>query len=49
MLVTVLTPRQLVRQVGGNVKCDSDSMVVGATRLVAGASGTALAGAFALG
>jgi hypothetical protein len=38
MLVVVLTPRQLVRQVGGNVKCDSGSMVAGATRLIAGAS-----------
>jgi hypothetical protein len=34
--------RQLARQVGGSVKCNSSSMVVGATRLVAKASGTAL-------
>ena len=41
MLVIVLTPRQLERQVGGSVKCDSSSTVAGATRLVTGASGTA--------
>ena len=41
MLAMVSTLRQLVRQVGGSVKCDSGSMVVGATRLIAGASGTA--------
>ena len=41
MLAVVLTPRQLVRQVGGSVKCDSGSMVAGATRLVARASGIA--------
>ena len=41
MLATVLTPRQLARQVWGSVKCDSGSMVAGATCLAAGASGTA--------
>ena len=48
MLAMVLTPRQLVRQVGGSVKCDLGSMVAGATRLVAGASGTALDGGVCL-
>jgi hypothetical protein len=33
--------RQLARQVGGSVKCNSISMVAGATRLIAEASGTA--------
>ena len=42
MLATVLTPRQLARQVGGSIKCDSSSMVVGATCLVARASSTTL-------
>ena len=42
MLAAVLTPRQLVRQVGGSIKCDSGSMVAGATRLIIGASGTPL-------
>jgi hypothetical protein len=42
MLVMVLTPRQLVHQVGGSVKCDSSSTIVGATRLITGASGIAL-------
>jgi hypothetical protein len=41
MLATVLTPRQLARQVGGSIKCDSGSTVVGASRLIAKASGTA--------
>ena len=41
MLAVVLTPRQLVHQVGGSVKCDSGSTVAGATRLIAIASGTA--------
>ena len=44
MLVVVLTLRQLVRHVGGNVKCDSGSMVARATILIIGASGTALDG-----
>ena len=38
----VPTLRQLVRQVGGSVKCNLGSTVAGATRLIAGASGTAL-------
>jgi hypothetical protein len=41
MLVMVLTLRQLTRQVGGSVKCDSGSTVDGATRLIVGASGAA--------
>ena len=41
MLAVVSTPRQLVHQVGGSIKCDSGSMVAGATRLIAGASDTA--------
>ena len=41
MLAVVMTPRQLACQVGGSIKCDSGSMVAGATRLVARASGTA--------
>ena len=44
MLAVVSTPRQLVHQVGGSVKCDSSSMVAGATRLVVGASGTTIDG-----
>ena len=40
----VPTTQQLARQVGGSVKCDSGSTVAGATRLVTGASGTALDG-----
>ena len=44
MLDAVPTPRQLARQVGGSVKCDFGSTVAGATRLVVGASGTALDG-----
>ena len=39
MLAAVLTPRQLARQEGGSVKCDSGSTMAGATRLIAGASG----------
>ena len=42
MLAVVLTPRQLVRQARGSVKCDSASMVVGATRLIDGVSSNAL-------
>ena len=42
MLAVVLTPRQLARQVGGSIRCDSRSIVAGATRLIAEASGTAL-------
>ena len=41
MLTLVSTLRQLARQVGGSVKCNSDSTVAGAMRLIAGASGTA--------
>ena len=41
MLIAILTLRQLTRQVGGSVKCDSGSTVAGATRLIAEASGTA--------
>ena len=41
MLAVVSTPRQLARQVGDSVKCDSGSTVVGATRLITRASGTA--------
>jgi hypothetical protein len=44
MLVAVSTPRQLVRQVGEHVKCDSGSTVAGATCLVTRASGAALDG-----
>lgn len=44
MLVAVLTPRQLARQVGERIKCDSYSTVAGATCLVTGASGAALDG-----
>ena len=40
MLAVVLTPRQLARQEGGSVKCDSGSTMAGATRLITGASGT---------
>jgi hypothetical protein len=39
MLVMVLTPRHLAHQVGGSVKCDSSSTIVGATHLITGASG----------
>ena len=42
MLAMVLTPRQLARQVGGSVKCDSGSMVARATCLVVGAGGIVL-------
>jgi hypothetical protein len=42
MLAAVLTPRQLARQVGGNVKCDSGPMVARATRLVTRASCTTI-------
>jgi hypothetical protein len=42
MLAAVLTPQQLAHLVRGSVKCDSSSTVVGATRLVARAGGTAL-------
>jgi hypothetical protein len=42
MLVTVLTPQQLVCQVGDIVKCDLGSKVAGATCLITEASGTAL-------
>jgi hypothetical protein len=38
MLAAILTSRQLVRQVEGNVKCDSGSTVARATRLIARAS-----------
>ena len=34
--------RQLARQVGGSIKCDSGSIVAGAACLVIGASGPAL-------
>ena len=44
MLPTVLTPRQLARQVGGSIKCDSGSTVAGTTRLITEASGTTLDG-----
>ena len=44
MLAVVLTLRQLACQVGERIKCDSSSTVAGATRLVTGASGTALDG-----
>jgi hypothetical protein len=44
MLAVVLTPRQLVCQVGGSVKCDSGSTVARATCLIAEASGAALDG-----
>ena len=44
MLVVVLTPQQLARQVGGSVKCDSGSTVPEASCLIVGASGTVLAG-----
>jgi hypothetical protein len=44
MLAAVLTPRQLARQVGERIKCDSGSTVAGATRLVAGTSGATLDG-----
>ena len=44
MLATVLTLRQLARQVGGNIKCDSGSMEAGATYLIIGASGAATNG-----
>ena len=37
----VWTPRQLARQVGGSVKCNFGSMMVGDTCLVTEASGTA--------
>ena len=40
ILGVVSTPRQLARQVGGSVKCDFNSMVARATRLIARASGT---------
>jgi hypothetical protein len=40
MLDMILTPRQLVRQVGSSVKCDLGSTMAGATRLIAGASNT---------
>ena len=41
ILVAVSTPLQLVRQVGGSVKCDSGSTVPEASCLIVGASGTA--------
>ena len=44
MLVVVPTPRQLACQLGSNIKCDLGSMVAGATRLITGASDTALDG-----
>ena len=44
MLAAVLTPRQLARQVGGSVKCDSSSTMAGATHLITRAGGTALDG-----
>ena len=40
MLAVVLTLQQLAHQVGGSVKCDSDSTAARATRLIARASGT---------
>ena len=44
MLATISTSRQLARQVGGNVKCDSGSTVAGATRFVAGVGDATLDG-----
>jgi hypothetical protein len=44
MLAMVLTLRQLARQVGGSVKCDSGSMVAGATCIITGASAIVLDG-----
>jgi hypothetical protein len=41
MLTAILTPQQLARQVGGSVKCDSNSTVAGPTRLITGASSVA--------
>ena len=44
MLVAVMNPRQLARQVGEHVVCDYDSTMPRATRLIAGAGGIALEG-----
>ena len=41
MLAAAKDPQQLARRVGERVECDYDSMVVGATRLVAEAGGAA--------